>query len=172
VGVHTAPEFPLTPLSVREARVWLGDVLDAEHVDHDASQVCVLLLDELVTNALVHAGSTVRVRVDVETGSSTRVEVTNHGTQGRVDPVPYERGQPARHFGLHLVEALATSWGVRRDDGDTTVWFSLPANDRDAPLRAGDGGRRTAGRAIRDAHQHWFGRPPNRPADRREARRR
>jgi anti-sigma regulatory factor (Ser/Thr protein kinase) len=176
--VHTAPEFPLTPLSVREARVWLGDVLEAEQVDDEPSRVCVLLLDELVTNALVHAGSSVLVRVDVdETGASTLVEVTNHGTEGRVDLVPYERGRPARHFGLHLVEALAANWGVRRDRGDTTVWFSLPSREEEARPGAragrpveGRGPVRMPGRAIRNAHDHWFGRPPDRPADHGEVR--
>ncbi len=86
--------------------------------------VCLLLLDELVANAVTHGGSDVHVAADVR--DPIRIEVTNHGTHGTVAPVPYERGRPAEHFGLHLVHGLSSSWGVTRDAGDTVVWVEVP----------------------------------------------
>jgi anti-sigma regulatory factor (Ser/Thr protein kinase) len=124
VGLHIAPEFPHSVQSVREARAWFGRVIAAERLGGDGCDVCRLLLDELVANAVLHGGS--EVEVSVEVADVLRVEVTNHGTHGVVEPIPYERGEPAAHFGLHLVHGLSTSWGVLRDDGDTTVWFELP----------------------------------------------
>ncbi len=104
--------------------VWLDGVFAAERLEGDACDVCLLLLDELVANAVTHGGSEVRVAVDI--GDPIRVEVTNRGTAGTVAPIPYERGRPAEHFGLHLVHGLSSSWGVTRDPGDTVVWFQVP----------------------------------------------
>jgi anti-sigma regulatory factor (Ser/Thr protein kinase) len=102
----------------------LDGVFAAEHLEGDTFDVCLLLLDELVANAVVHGEGGVRVHVDVS--DPIRVEVTNRGTEGTVEPIPYERGRPAEHFGLHVVHGLAQSWGVSRDSGDTVVWFELP----------------------------------------------
>jgi anti-sigma regulatory factor (Ser/Thr protein kinase) len=124
VGVHVGRELPHDLTSVRAARVWLDGVLAAEGLEGDACDVCLLLLDELVANAVTHGGSDVRVAADV--GEPIRIEVTNRGTAGTVAPIPYERGRPAEHFGLHLVHGLSSSWGVTRDSGDTVVWFEVP----------------------------------------------
>jgi len=124
VGLHIAPEFPQALESVAEARAWLDGVFAAERARGDGCDVCRLLLDELVANAVIHGGSEVGVTVDVQ--DDVRVEVTNRGTHGVIEPIPYQRGEPAAHFGLHLVHGLSTSWGVLRDTGDTTVWFELP----------------------------------------------
>jgi anti-sigma regulatory factor (Ser/Thr protein kinase) len=109
---------------VRAARVWLDGVFAAEQLEGETCDVCLLLLDELVANAVQHADGGVGVRVDIQ--DLIRVEVTNHGTDGIVEQIPYERGRPAEHFGLHVVHGLASSWGVSRDTGDTVVWFEVP----------------------------------------------
>jgi anti-sigma regulatory factor (Ser/Thr protein kinase) len=43
------------PASVRAARVFTGDVLAQEGVEASAIELAVLLVSELVTNAVVHA---------------------------------------------------------------------------------------------------------------------
>ena len=96
--------------------------------------MCRLLLDELVANAVTHGDSDVEVTVNVT--DLVRVDVTNRGTDGEVAPIPYERGEPASHFGLHLVHGLSTSWGVTRDDDTTTVWFELPHPEATEPFAA------------------------------------
>lgn len=124
VGLHIAPVLAHSVESVSEARTWLDGVFVAERIDGDGCDICRLLLDELVANAVIHGGS--EAEVSVEVTDIVRVEVTNRGTHGVVEPIPYERGEPAAHFGLHLVHGLSTSWGVTRDDENTTVWFELP----------------------------------------------
>jgi anti-sigma regulatory factor (Ser/Thr protein kinase) len=85
-----------------------------------------LLITELVTNSLVHAqlgeqdSIVVRIRLDAHT---LRLAVVNPGNRGTIategsDP---ENG---RGFGLDLVSALSTDWGVRRDE-DTCVWADV-----------------------------------------------
>ncbi len=71
----------------------------------------------------------VRVRGGREAGS-VWFEVGDAGLDGAV-----ARRAPARDgaggFGLHLVDALASEWGISHV-GDTQVWFSLPLR-RPAP---------------------------------------
>jgi anti-sigma regulatory factor (Ser/Thr protein kinase) len=124
VGLHIAPDLPHSLESVGVAREWLDGVFAAERLDGDGCEVCHLLLDELVANAVIHGGS--GAEVSVEVADIVRVEVTNGGTDGEIEAIPYPRGEPAAHFGLHLVHGLSTSWGVARDHVSTTVWFELP----------------------------------------------
>ena len=124
MGVYVTPELVSELASVRAASVWLDGVFAAERLEGETCDVCLLLLDELVANAVKHGRGGVGVRVDVR--DPIRVEVTNRGTEGTVAPIPYERGRPAEHFGLHVVHGLASSWGVSRDTGDTVVWFEVP----------------------------------------------
>jgi anti-sigma regulatory factor (Ser/Thr protein kinase) len=131
VGLHIAPILPHALESVSDARGWLDGVFAAEKIDGDGCDVCRLLLEEVVSNAVIHGGSDAEVSVEVT--DIVRAEVTNRGTHGVVEPIPYERGEPASHFGLHLVHGLATTWGVTRDDETTTVWFELPRPGRAEP---------------------------------------
>jgi anti-sigma regulatory factor (Ser/Thr protein kinase) len=154
VGLHVARELPRDISSVRAARVWLDGVFAAERLEGDACDVCLLLLDELVANAVIHGGSDVRVSADVR--DPIRIEVTNRGTQGTVAPIPYERGRPAEHFGLHLVHGLSSSWGVSRETGDTVVWFEVPhpttpdaAGEVDLPRAEADELARRRERSLR-----------------------
>ncbi|MFB7359462.1 ATP-binding protein [Streptomyces gardneri] len=81
-----------------------------------------LLLTELVTNALQHAGGRgfLRVRVELR-GSLCRIEV-NDGSPQR--PKPRE-ATPSDESGrgLLLVDAISDSWGVSEDG--TTTWCTL-----------------------------------------------
>jgi anti-sigma regulatory factor (Ser/Thr protein kinase) len=81
-----------------------------------------LILSELVSNSVRHAGAhEIEVVVDFE-GPRVHVAVTDAGTG-------FERVAAAENGGLGLVivDELASDWGVERGDG-TTVWASV---DRD-----------------------------------------
>lgn len=120
----------------RAARAFTEAGLDARE-----TQVLVLLVSELVTNALVHARPPVRLVIDVD-DERTRVEVLDAATR-----VPHVRSATVSALGgrgLALVDDLATRWGTRVDDDGKTVWLEL---ERATPASAAGSGWRTAARA-------------------------
>jgi anti-sigma regulatory factor (Ser/Thr protein kinase) len=83
-----------------------------------------LLVTELVTNAILHAGAPgTPVLLRVEVGPARlRVEVHDRGPGfEKHDPKP--RGSRGG-YGLFLVERMSSRWGVHRNEG-TYVWFEL-----------------------------------------------
>lgn len=86
-----------------------------------------LLVTELISNSLRHAGLRSGDRVSLRAGvrdGHVRVEVRDPGRNGHVRKRdPQGRGGG---YGLYLVERLSRRWGVERNGG-TVVWFELPA---------------------------------------------
>lgn len=101
--------------------------------DEETIEVAVLLATELVTNAIVHAHTDFALSVTIDRGR-LRVEVSDFSPD---PPRLVEVQRFAEHGrGLHLVDALAASWGVHwRPDGKA-VWFEL-AEHFPAPDLAG-----------------------------------
>jgi len=93
-----------------------------------------LLVSELVTNAVVHAGSDVEVAVRLLT-DSIRIEVVDRAPTASV---PLRPSSPDSHDesgrGLLLVETMASAWGVEPMDGGKAVWFEVPRLDRADPV--------------------------------------
>jgi serine/threonine-protein kinase RsbW len=95
------------------------------HVDGRVLADAELLVSELVTNSIRHAGlaadELVRVGAAVNDGV-VRLEVDDPGSTGTI--AARDPGAEGGGFGLHLVDALAHAWGVSRD-GQTRVWVEL-----------------------------------------------
>ncbi|MET9499527.1 SpoIIE family protein phosphatase [Streptomyces sp. NPDC006552] len=99
----------------------------------------VVALSELVTNAVVHAGTTVDLlcRLDPAAADGTPagvvIEVTDHhparAVRSRGASRPAETPESGR--GLHLVASLAHAWGITYRPGTKTVWARLPADESD-----------------------------------------
>lgn len=88
----------------------------------------LLLLSELVANAVIHGRVTQEesIRVDVRgDGEFVRVEVTDPGAGFDWDRRRRERPRREGGYGLALVERIATRWGIERRNGHTSVWFEL-----------------------------------------------
>jgi anti-sigma regulatory factor (Ser/Thr protein kinase) len=106
-----------------EARAALS-VLDGR-VDAGALDDVRLLVSELVTNSVRHAGAERElVRLAVTTrGRTMRVEVSDGGNgfepRERTAPKDQEGG-----WGLHLVDRLADRWGVQTGRR-ARVWFEI-----------------------------------------------
>jgi anti-sigma regulatory factor (Ser/Thr protein kinase) len=86
-------------------------------------QIVVLLVSELVSNAVKHAASnSIAVRCAV-TPQCVRVEVADQGPGFALDPGPIN---PSRvgGWGLHLVDELSSRWGVADGPG-SRVWFEI-----------------------------------------------
>jgi anti-sigma regulatory factor (Ser/Thr protein kinase) len=87
-----------------------------------------LVASEVVTNALIHAGSDVDVRLRAFT-DHVRLEVRDSDSNPPV-PSPFslseEGSSQAEHGrGLFLVEALATAWNSSPNGRGKTVWLEL-----------------------------------------------
>jgi anti-sigma regulatory factor (Ser/Thr protein kinase) len=86
----------------------------------------VLLVSELVTNAIVHAAAPVELRLH-RYGQTVRVEVVDHGATWTVRRPAPQRELAEGGRGLELVELLAARWGVDPLPGmdGKVVWATL-----------------------------------------------
>jgi anti-sigma regulatory factor (Ser/Thr protein kinase) len=113
--------LPSSPTSARAARRFVVDALTRLELE-TLADVAELLVSELVTNALLHAGSEVRVRV-LPNGERLRVEVLDTSD---TPVIPRDFGPDATTGrGLGLVEHLAARWGCRPTSSGKAVWFEL-----------------------------------------------
>ncbi|MGW0787287.1 SpoIIE family protein phosphatase [Streptomyces sp. NPDC002911] len=111
---------------------------------------------ELVTNAVVHAGTNVELLLRLEDSAGPEpaalvLEITDHHPARSVRDDRTQRPDPAEYGrGLQLVATLAESWGITYRTGLKTVWARLLGDDRyglpDAP-GTDDGTRRRGPRA-------------------------
>ena len=102
-------------------------------VEDDVVAVAQLLVSELVTNVLRHESSTL-VDVDVVIDVDRAVTVTVCGSEGTlalpvVHPLLSTDASRTNGRGLIILDALATTWGVRRSGGRTSVWFTVGGSD-------------------------------------------
>ena len=89
-----------------------------------------LLLTELVANGVRHGGASAGVPLHLRLlgrPPALRVEVENPYSGGRVAPRPPDV-EGGGGLGLHIVERLASRWGVRGGP-PTSVWFELDCDD-------------------------------------------
>jgi anti-sigma regulatory factor (Ser/Thr protein kinase) len=105
--------------SVGRARHWLRTFLDSQ-VGGGQLDDAVLVVSELVTNALRHGLGDVVLRASVDQDASVRLSVTDSGPeQPRLLPAdPHRIGG----VGLRIVDDLARSWGVSTFPGGKTTW--------------------------------------------------
>ena len=118
---------PADPTAACEAR---HAVARCGLVDAEREPTLLLLVSELVSNSVRHAGmhDSEQIRVRARTlDACAYVEVCDAGRSGRVpekrepDPDLLEPGG----LGLFLVDEMADRWGVRRHEEQTCVWFEL-----------------------------------------------
>jgi anti-sigma regulatory factor (Ser/Thr protein kinase) len=82
----------------------------------------VLLVNELVTNALIHARSSVEVLIRLLPGG-LRIEVRDDSPRPPRLQTPTDDATGGR--GLWLVDQMADTWGVEPAPGGKRVWFEL-----------------------------------------------
>jgi anti-sigma regulatory factor (Ser/Thr protein kinase) len=119
-------DLPASPRSVPVARRLARRAGEAAGLPVDVSDVLQLLVSELVTNAVVHARTEIRLHV-VVTAEQIRIEVCDQaGLQPRLrtHSVSATTGR-----GLRMLNVLASSWGVDElADGGKMVWATLPVD--------------------------------------------
>jgi anti-sigma regulatory factor (Ser/Thr protein kinase) len=110
------------PAVVAAARRFVADTLTGWDSDHDRDSA-LMLVSELVTNAVVHAGTDIALTLRYEAPLIT-VEV--HDDNHRMPVLLNIPPTATSGRGLHLVAAMAHDWGVRSIPGDgKDIWFSL-----------------------------------------------
>lgn len=124
--------FPAWPDSIPAARQYVSELL-GERVE--LSRTAALLVSELVTNAVRHAGGRDVVVEVRELPDARRVWVGVTDTAAalpvlRTPDVTAENGR-----GIQLVSTLADRWGAgrRRASTEKTVWFELDYPQADRP---------------------------------------
>lgn len=118
-------ELPARVTSPGAARHAIGELLCGAGLDGDSFDDALLLVSELVTNAVHHAGSCVEVVAELE-ACELRLRVSDHDPSIPV-AVPPSPGQ-AGGWGLHLVEQMCSAWGwdLHSTADGKTVWANLP----------------------------------------------
>ncbi len=136
-------EIGSDPTEVGRARRWARARLAGSGVDADESlaETLILLISELVTNAVVHTGCPAVLcmllprrcpaGVAHEAGS-VRVEVAD--ASSRAPRRRLAEGEDTGGRGLELVSGLADRWGWEHEPGGKRVWCELDT----APLGAVD----------------------------------
>lgn len=89
----------------------------------DAEDVTLLLVSELVTNALLHGLPPLELRLSAD-GGRVRVEVFDAAGDHR--PVrEFAAPDAARGRGMEIVAALASRWGSASAPAGKLVWFEV-----------------------------------------------
>ncbi|MDX2695608.1 SpoIIE family protein phosphatase [Streptomyces ipomoeae] len=143
ITARAAASFEAVSRSVATARSFVRDTLQgwgfADIVD-DA----VVLTSELVTNAVIHAGTSADV-LCLRSDDGVRIEVADRYPEREIplQTTPVNMGSPDREGGrgLQLCAAMAGRWGVEYTPTHKQVWFQLDLPDR--PV-----GTRTAGPSL------------------------
>ena len=114
-------------------------------LDRAVAENAELLVSELVTNAVRHAGLPEEASIEFCVRASPdalMVEVADGGRGFDQSSPPRPRALPgsfeASGWGLFLVDQIANRWGAVQMDGETRVWFELNPGAM-SPVPQGDG---------------------------------
>jgi anti-sigma regulatory factor (Ser/Thr protein kinase) len=157
--VITKIDLPADPASPGRARRFVTDALDDVETDVERA---ALLVSELVTNAVLHAGTELEVAVEVRP-RLVQVSVRD-GSRAQPTLRRYDR-YAATGRGLHLLETLADRWGVDAEDEQKRVWFEIArepptAADRRRAAESAAPRRAARGEPARQRRRRGGGRRP------------
>ncbi|HET6354097.1 ATP-binding protein [Streptomyces sp.] len=127
------------PAEVGRARRWARSRLAGSGIgdDEPLAETLILLISELVTNAVVHTGCPAVLRMlfgaGVTEAGTVRVEVADISA---CPPQPrHAEGDDTNGRGLELVDGLADRWGWQREGVGKSIWCEVDRCevDRGAP---------------------------------------
>ncbi|TDT32273.1 anti-sigma regulatory factor (Ser/Thr protein kinase) [Streptomyces sp. BK208] len=138
------------PSEVGRARRWARSRLAGSGIraDEPVAETLVLLVSELVTNAVVHTGRSAVLRLVLPgpvTGE-TEEAVVRLEVEDASDRAPVPRcagGEATGGRGLALVDGLADRWGWSREGTGKSIWCELDRSsggEDTAPVRGSGGG--------------------------------
>lgn len=137
ITARAAATFEPVGRSVATARAFVRDTLQGWGFS-DVVDDAVVLTSELVTNAVVHAGTAADVEC-LRYEDAVRVEVRDHYPERDLPLQDAHRQAHPDHEGgrgLLLCSALATRWGVEYSPETKQVWFQLDLPQRPTGTRS------------------------------------
>ena len=129
--VRVRQELVGEPTSARDARRLVTRTLEEWDLVH-LEDAAVLLVSEVVTNAVLHARTALAVEI-CRGDDVVRVTVSDRSP---ASPQPRRAGlQAGTGRGLGLLAVMATDWGTgpSEDPWRKDVWFELPTDPADLP---------------------------------------
>jgi anti-sigma regulatory factor (Ser/Thr protein kinase) len=134
-------ELPAEPRAAALGRRWLRGVLSRWQCSELVADDAVLCLSEVVTNAVIHAGTPTRVVVEMEEQEGhggqgghkeqgrrrVLVTVLDSGRRGTARRRNNARIDDVGGRGLAVLDAVAAAWNSERRAGGTAVWFEFDA---------------------------------------------
>lgn len=116
-------QLPPDPTSVPAARQVVDEV--TSHLPRRAREAAELVVSELATNSVVHAGTRFEVFAAADDGAVEVVIADRCGWAASGDP---SAGNGTGH-GLLLVGLLASEWATVLEPGGKRVWARLEVDD-------------------------------------------
>ena len=131
-GAYVGVSVPHERTGVRIARHAFADQLEAAGVPPEDRDDAMLVLSELVSNAVKHAAplptGEITVRWEVR-DDLLHIEITDGGGGTRPHPsAPLLSALGGR--GLDIVRTVSSQWGVTEDHDTVTVWAEVPRTPR------------------------------------------
>jgi anti-sigma regulatory factor (Ser/Thr protein kinase) len=114
-------ELPPEPASATRARQLARERLRVV-CSPEALETVALLVTELVTNAILHAGTALQLVIEIRTH---HIRVCVEDSSPRAPEVRHYDTDAVTGRGLALVEQLATSWGVDNTPTGKAVWCEI-----------------------------------------------
>jgi anti-sigma regulatory factor (Ser/Thr protein kinase) len=121
IDVRLAPE-PDDITTARHALDRLADLLPPEKLEDVR-----LVVSELVTNSVLHAGLSPKDKVSLTvtvSAGSVRGRVCDPGSGFKAPSEPSPRSDMRGGWGLPIVETISDRWGVGQT-GHSCVWFEI-----------------------------------------------
>lgn len=126
-------EVGVDPAEVGRARRWARSRLVGSGIgaDEPVAETLILLISELVTNAVVHTGcpAVLRMLFPAAPAAPVRVEVAD-ASEAPPAPRHAQRNETGGR-GLELVDGLADRWGWQPEGAGKQIWCEV---DRAAAL--------------------------------------
>ncbi|MET9545791.1 ATP-binding protein [Streptomyces sp. NPDC006627] len=137
-------EVGADPAEVGRARRWARSRLAGSGIEADepVAETLILLISELVTNAVVHTGCPAVLRmllpgVPDDAPATVRVEVADRSA--RPPRQRHAEGDDTNGRGLELVDGLADRWGWQPEGGGKSIWCEVDRCDAGVAAVAFDG---------------------------------
>jgi len=116
-------EFAPDKREVAHARAVVRAACAEWGIPPETADDLALVVSELVTNAVIHAASAVRLAL-ISEEDALRLEV--HDDLAARPVARPESPHTAGGRGLHVVEALTQRWGVNRHGAGKCIWAEIP----------------------------------------------